>query len=66
MAGGKDPRSEGRIGEPTYVWSAARAVKPIATEIAEVKENAAEGRDPEAEGVQPRKRHIARADHQRD
>ncbi len=39
--------------------------RPIAADKAEIQEKSAERGHPEAEGVQARKRHVARADHQR-
>ena len=50
--------AERRVTEP------ARA-RRMSGNKAEVEKNAAKQEDPEAEGVQPRQRHIAGADHQR-
>ena len=66
VAGREDLRGERRIGKPADVGRGARAVKSAAAEIAEVEQKAAERRDPEAESVQSRKRHVARANHQRN
>ncbi len=66
VAGRKDARGERSVGEPAYVGRGAGAVKAAAAEVAEVKQQAAKGGDPEAEGVQAREGHVARADHQRD
>ena len=58
-------RGQRRIGKPANIGSAARSVQTAAADEAEVEDDAAECAHPEAEGVQPRKRHVARADHQR-
>ena len=65
MPGREDLRGQGSIGKPANVRRGAGAVEAVAAEKTEVQEQAAEGRYPEAEGVEPRKRHIARAQHQR-
>ena len=59
-------RGQRRVGEPSHVRSVAGPIQSVAADKAEIEEQSAEGRHPEAEGVQTRKRHIARADHQGD
>ena len=66
MAGREDLRGERRVGEPAHIRGRSGAIESAAAEIAEVEQEAAEGGDPEAEGVEARERHVARADHQRD
>src|SRR6202034_4252166 len=66
MAGRKDARGERRVGEPADVGRGAGAVEAAAGEVAEVEQQAAESRYPEAESIEARKSHVARADHQRD
>ena len=61
----KGRRSERRVSEPSYVGRAASLRNRASGEKAGVEEEAAEGRHPEAESVQARERHVARADHQR-
>ena len=58
-------RGERSIGEPSDVGSITCSVEAAAAEEAEVEEDAAERGQPEAEGIQPRKRHVSGADHQR-
>ena len=57
-AAGEGPLGERRIGEPADCRRAAGGK-------AEIDEQAAEERRPEAERVEPRKGHVAGADHQR-
>ncbi len=57
-------RGQRRVGKPPDVGSVAGAVESVATDKTEIEEKPAEGRHPEAESIQARKRHIARADHQ--
>ena len=59
-------RSKRRIGKPADVRRVAGAVQPIAADEAEIEQQASERGHPETEGVQPRKGHIARANHQRN
>ncbi len=54
------------VGEPADVGCRACSVEAACTEVAEVQEDASEGGDPEAEGVQSGESHVARADHERD
>ncbi len=65
VAGREHLGRERRVGKPTHIGRRSRGVKPASADIAEVEQKARERRDPEAEGVQPWKRHVARADHQR-
>ena len=58
-------RCEWRVGEPANVGRGSGAVESIAADEAEVQNDAAQRTHPEAEGVQPGKGHIPRADHQR-
>ena len=57
-------RGQRRVGKPSNVRSVAGAIESVAADKTEIEEQPAEGRHPEAESVQPRKRHIARANHQ--
>ena len=66
VAGREDLRGERRIGKPADIRRRSRRIEAAAAKIAEVEQQAAKGRDPEAEGIEPRKGHVARADHQRD
>ncbi len=52
------------VGEPADIGSAARSIQSASSDEAEVEDDAAQGTHPETEGIQPRKRHVARADHQ--
>ena len=58
-------RGERRVGEPADIGSAARAVEAASADEAEVQDDAAESAHPEAEGIEAREGHVARADHQR-
>ena len=58
-------RGQRRVGPPPHVRRVARAVQAAAAEKAEIQQEPAERAQPEAEGIQARKRHVARADHQR-
>ncbi len=66
VAGRKGRRRERRVGEPSDVGRAASLRNRASGENAAVQEEPAEGRHPEAESIQARKRHVARADHQRN
>ena len=66
MPGREELGCERRIGKPAHIRRRARAIQAIAANEAEVKQQPAEGGDPEAEGVEAGKGHVARADHQRD
>src|SRR6516164_58083 len=66
MTDGKCFCSERCVGKPANVGRAARAIKTVAADKAEVKEQAAKGGEPEAPGVEAGKSHIASADHKRD
>ena len=57
-AGRERVLGERRVGEPAESGCSAR-------DEAQVNHQAAEQRDPKSEGVQPRKGHVAGADHQR-
>ena len=63
---GKRRRGQGRIGKPADVRRAAGAVQSEAADEAEVQNDAAQRAHPEAPGIQARKRHVARPDHQRN
>ena len=65
VAGRENLRGQRSIGKPANIRRGAGAVEAVATEKTEVQQQAAKCRYPEAEGVQPRKRHVARAQHQR-
>ena len=58
-------RGQRRVGKPSDVRRAARAVESVAAHKTEVEEQPAERGHPEAEGIQARECHVARADHQR-
>ena len=58
-------RGQRSIGEPPDIGSASRAIQAVAPEEAEIEEQSAQRSHPEAEGIQARKCHVARADHQR-
>ncbi len=64
VSGRKCLRGQGSVGEPADVRSVACSVKSVAADETEIEQQSAESRHPEAEGVQTRKRHIARANHQ--
>ena len=66
VAGREDLCGERSVGEPADVGRGARGVEAAAADVAEVEQQAGEGGDPEAEGVEAREGHVARADHQRD
>ncbi len=58
-------RRERRVGEPANVGRRARPIQPISADEAEVQNDAAQRAHPEAEGIEAREGHVARADHQR-
>ena len=64
MAGGEGARGERSVGPPANVGSAAGSIKSVAADKAEVKKNAGKSGEPEAEGIEAGKSHIARANHQ--
>ncbi len=64
VAGRKGLLGEWSIGEPGHVGSGPGASQSHAADETVVKQNAAKGADPEAERVEARKGHVARADHQ--
>ncbi len=66
VAGRKRLGGERRIGQPADIGRAAHAVKAEAADETEIEEQPAEGRHPEAECIEPREGHVARADHQRN
>ena len=66
MARGEGTLGQWRIGEPGHVGRRAGAGESYAADETVIEQNAREGADPEAERVEPRKGHVARADHQRD
>src|SRR5260370_4388425 len=55
-----------RVSEPAHIRRRTHAVKPVASKVTEVQQQTPKRRDPEAERIQPRKRHIARPNHQWD
>ena len=61
----KRPCGQRRVRPPSHVWCIAGAVEPVSAQKAEVEKKSTQRRQPETEGIQPRKRHVARADHQR-
>ena len=66
VTGGEDARRKWRVGEPAYVGGGSRSVESAAGKVAEVEQQAAEGGDPEAEGVEAREGHVAGANHEGD
>ena len=64
VAGREDAGGEWGVGEPADIGSGPCAVEAAAGEVAEVEQQAAERRDPEAEGIKAREGHVARADHE--
>src|SRR6202050_5503238 len=60
----KCPRRQRSVCPPPYVGCIACTVQSISTEETEVEQKSTERRQPEAEGIQPRKRHVPRTDHQ--
>ena len=65
MSDGKYSCRERRVGEPPHVRGAARAIKSIASDKAEVQKQTSESGKPKAPGVQAWKGHIASANHER-
>src|SRR5580704_10814330 len=59
-------RSKWRIGPPSNVGGSPRAVKPIAADETEVKEQSSKSSHPKTEGVQSWKGHVPGAYHQRN
>src|ERR1700752_2832257 len=64
------PRREGTrgqrsVGPPAHIRCISGAIEPATAEETEVKKEPAERRQPETEGIQTRKGHVPRADHQR-
>jgi hypothetical protein len=66
VAGRKNFGGKRRVGEPSYIGCGAGGVESAASDEAVVQQQPAEARDPEAECIEARKRHIARTDHQGD
>src|SRR5262245_51102415 len=64
MAWRKCARRQRSIGPPAYVRGIACPVQSISTYKAEIEQKPAERRQPEAERIEPRERHVPRADHQ--
>src|SRR5215469_17533556 len=60
------PRSQWRIGPPADVRRVACAVKAASPDKTEIQQKATKCRQPKTEGIQPRKRHVSCANHQRD
>ena len=65
VSDGECLRGQRSISEPSDVGRTSRAVQSVAAEEAEIQEQSAQRGHPEAEGIQPRECHVARADHQR-
>src|SRR5262245_45589914 len=65
MAWRKCPRRQRSICPPAHVGRSSCLVQSTATKEAEVEEKPSERREPETKGIQARKRHVARANHQR-
>ena len=57
-------RGQRRVREPSHVRSVARAIQATGAQQTEVQQEPAERCQPETERIQPRERHVARADHQ--
>src|SRR5262249_2039122 len=57
--------SQRSVRPPTYVGRVSCTVQSIPAKEAEVEQKRAERRDPETKGIQARKRHVSRANHQR-
>ena len=57
-------RGQGSVGEPSHVRSVAGPIESVAADKAEIEEQSAESRHPEAKSIETRKRHVARANHQ--
>ena len=66
VPGRKGLRRQRGVREPAHVRSGSHSVQAEPAHEAEVEEQPAERRHPEAEGVQPRERHVPRSDHERD
>ena len=64
VAGRKRLRGQRRVGEPSDVRSVAGPIESVPAEKAEVEEQSAESRHPEAKRVETWKCHIARANHE--
>ena len=65
MPGGEDFGRERSVCKPSDIGSAAGTIKATAAQEAEVEQQAAKCRNPEAEGIEAREGHIARAQQQR-
>ncbi len=65
MSYGECLRGQRRIGKPTDVRRASGPIQPVTAEKTEIQQEPAQRGHPEAEGIQPGERHVARADHQR-
>ena len=66
VAKGKCFCGQRSVGEPANVRRGADAIEPIAAEETEIKENAAESGEPEAEGIEAGKSHVSGANHERN
>jgi hypothetical protein len=64
VAWGKCTRGQRGVRPPAHVRCVAGTVKSVPTQQTKVKQQTAKGCKPEAEGVQARKRHVSRANHQ--
>src|SRR5260221_2847707 len=62
----KRARGQGGVCPPPHVGCRSRPVKTASTKETEVKQKSTERREPETESIQARKRHVSRANHQRD
>src|SRR6267154_228249 len=65
MARRKRTRGQRGVRPPANVWGVSSTVQSATAQEAKVKKQSAECRQPKTEGIQPRKRHVSRANHQR-
>src|SRR5580704_167714 len=57
---------ERSISEPSNVGSISSSIQSVATNETEVEQQSSESCEPETEGIEARKRHVASANHQRN
>src|ERR1700752_3769561 len=62
----KRTRGQRGVRPPAKIRRTSSTVQSAPTQEAKVKKHSAERRQPETEGVEARKRHVSRANHQRD
>src|SRR5208283_4614781 len=65
VTGRKRTRSQRSVGPPSHVGCTSRAIESASAEKAEVEKKSSESSQPETEGIQAWKGHVASADHQR-